>query len=248
MPLSATDISMKDIAASGSLGSSNISLQTIYTTYVNTDATSNFGLDDMANKDYPTVTTNAASSVTSTSMTCNGNISSDGGIIGGITQRGFYFGTNSNYASNTKVNAGGTATGAYTLSRTSLSSNTTYYITAYAINALGERQGSTISQATSVALTSFTYTTTNTNVPPASSATAACALNPDEGDGINATGYHDGSGTYPASGDSVYTNSSGTSALSNGFYRMTVTAGKSTTNKSFQMSGGSVSGIPADCE
>ena len=246
MPLGATDISMIQIAASGSLSSDNIDLETIYKLYVNSDATGNFGLDDMANQDYPTVATNAASSVTSTSMTCNGTISADGNVLGDITQRGFYFGTNSNYASNTKVNAGGTAVAAYTLARTSLTAGQTYYITAYAINALGERQGSTVSQATSVALTSFTYTRTSDG-PPSGNGADACALTVGE-DAINQTGYHDGLGTFPANGDSVYTDSGGSSALQNGFYRITVPSGKSTINKSFQIDSGDVSGVPADCE
>ena len=244
MPLGATDISMIQIAASGSLSSDNIDLETIYKLYVNSDATGNFGLDDMANQDYPTVATNAASSVTSTSMTCNGNVSATGNVLGGVSQRGFYFGTNSNYASNTKVSAG-TGTGAYTLARTSLSSNTTYYITAYAVNALGERQGSTVSQATSVALTSFTYTRTSSG-PPSANGVDACALAVGE-NAINQTGYHDGSGTFPANGDSVYTDSGGTTALSNGYYRISVPEGKSTTLQSFQIVSGDLNDDPADC-
>ena len=244
MPLGATDISMIQIAASGSLSSDNIDLETIYKLYVNSDATGNFGLDDMANQDYPTVATNAASSVTSTSMTCNGNVSATGNILGGVSQRGFYFGTSTNYASNTKVSAGN-GTGAYTLSRTSLSSGTTFYITAYAINALGERQGSTVTQATSAALTSFQYTTVSSG-PPAGSTEAACSLTVGE-DAINATGYHDGSAAFPDNGDSVYTDSGGSSAFVNGFYRMSVPEGKSTVNKSFQVVSGEVDGSPSDC-
>jgi len=159
MPVGSDNISMLGIATSGSsIEPPNVSLTTIATTYIIANPSGgNLNLNSMANKDYPSSTTNAASSVTSTSMTCNGNVTADGGIIGGITQRGFYFGTNSNYASNTKVVVSGT-TGAYTLARTSLSSGVTYYITTYAINALGERQGNTVSQAAaSVSLTSFIY-------------------------------------------------------------------------------------------
>ena len=213
MPLGATDISMIQIAASGSLSSDNIDLETIYKLYVNSDATGNFGLDDMANQDYPTVTTNAASSVTSTSMTCNGNVSATGNVLGGVSQRGFYFGTNSNYASNAKVSVAGT-TGAYTLARASLSSNTTYYITAYAINALGERQGSTVSQATSVALTSFTA---NLNESGGTFSSVSDACNAEEP--TLHTLYHDGSGTFPTNGDNVYTNSGGTIAVDNGYIK-----------------------------
>ena len=159
MPVGSDNISMQGIATSGSYETiTNISLFTMIDTYaIGNPSGGNLKLNDMANKDYPSSTTNAASSITSTSMTCNGNVTADGGILGGITQRGFYFGTNSNYASNTKVVVSGT-TGAYTLARTSLSSGVTYYITTYAINALGERQGNTVSQAAaSVSLTSFIY-------------------------------------------------------------------------------------------
>ena len=234
MPLGATDISMKQIAASGSLGSSNISLQTIYTTYINGDATGDFGLDDMANKDYPTVTTNAASSVTSTSMTCNGNVSSDGGILEGITQRGFYFGTSTNYASNTKVSVSGT-TGAYTLARTGLNGSTTYYITAYAINALGERQGSTVTQATAAGLTSFQMLVDIDTGGGFGSNTAAC--NADGETSTQVTRYHNGSAALPVVGDDVYTTSSGTTEISNCTYKFAAQ------NSRFTYNAGAVSDV-----
>ena len=94
----------------------------------------------------PTVATNAATSVTSTSMTINGNVTNQGSTA--ITNRGFYFGTNSNYALNTKTQVG-SGTGTCTLAKTGLTAGTTYYITAYAINTQGEARGSTVSQATS---------------------------------------------------------------------------------------------------
>lgn len=95
----------------------------------------------------PSVTTNSNSSVGTTTMYANGNVTSDGG--GTITQRGFYFGTSSNYASNTKYSVAGT-TGSYNRYFTGLNSGTTYYSTAYAINSAGETRGSTVNSATSV--------------------------------------------------------------------------------------------------
>ena len=92
--------------------------------------------------DAPSVVTNSATSVTATSMRLNGNVTSDGGAS--VTSRGFYFGTSSNYASNPKYTAG-SGTGVFSISR-SVASNTTYYITAFAINSVGETRGSTISQ------------------------------------------------------------------------------------------------------
>ena len=51
--------------------------------------------------------------------------------------------------------------------------------------------------------------------PVATTGALACAQG-----APSATYYHDGSGTFPAVGDNVYTNSSGTTALSNGFYKI----------------------------
>lgn len=93
----------------------------------------------------PSVSTSAATSVDIYSMTINGNVTSDGGAT--VTSRGFYFGTSSNYASNTKYTIG-SGTGAFSSNRTGLSAYTTYYITAWAINSVGETRGSTISQST----------------------------------------------------------------------------------------------------
>jgi hypothetical protein len=98
----------------------------------------------------PSVTTNATSGVTASSVIANGNVTADGGAT--VTNRGFYFGTSSSYASNSKYQIG-SGTGAFSNNFTGLASNTTYYITAYAINSVGETVGSTTSQ-----LTSFNYT------------------------------------------------------------------------------------------
>ena len=94
----------------------------------------------------PTVVTNVASSVTSTGMTLNGNVTNQGASA--VTDRGFYFGTNASYASNTKISVS-SGTGAYTSARTGLSAGTTYYINAYAVNTQGEAVGSQQTQATS---------------------------------------------------------------------------------------------------
>ena len=231
MPVGSDNISMQGIAVSGSFETiTNISLFTMIDTYaIGNPSGGNLNLNSMANKDYPSVTTSAASSVTGTSMTCNGNVTADGGVIGGITQRGFYFGTNSNYASNTKTSVAGT-TGAYTLAKTSLSGGTTYYITAYAKNLLGERQGSTVSQATSVSLTSYTAILNGEGGVFGSSEEACNAE-----DVATATWYHDGSGTFPeSSGDNVYTNSGGTTDAPDGFHR--VNAGRA--NKYISTEGG----------
>lgn len=95
----------------------------------------------------PTVQTNAVTNVASTSMTLNGNITNAGAST--MTDRGFYFGTNASYASNSKISLSGVvAVGAMSHNATGLSSGITYYVTAYAVNNQGEAVGSTVSQAT----------------------------------------------------------------------------------------------------
>ena len=98
----------------------------------------------------PTVSSDSTANVGTTTIRVYGTVSSDGGAS--VTERGFYFGTSSNYASNTKYSVG-SGTGGFNSYRTGLSSNTTYYYTAYAINSVGETRGTTKSQATN-----FNYT------------------------------------------------------------------------------------------
>jgi len=106
-----------------------------------------YGLSDAVAS---TVSTDSTASVSTSQIRVYGTVSSDGG--GTITDRGFYFGTSSNYASNTKYSQSGT-TGGFNRLFTGLSSNTTYYYTAYAVNSVGESRGTTKSQATNFAYT-----------------------------------------------------------------------------------------------
>lgn len=102
----------------------------------------------------PSVTTNNISNVSYTSVTLNGNVTSDGGAT--ITERGFYFGTNSSSpTNNTKYTVSGT-TGSYSNNRTGLSASTTYYCWAFATNASGTTYGSRV-QATTIAAFSPTF-------------------------------------------------------------------------------------------
>lgn len=96
----------------------------------------------------PSVTTNNISNIGETSLTINGNITSDGGAT--ISERGFYFGTNSSSpTNNTKYTVSGT-TGYYSNNRTGLNDNTTYYCWAFATNSAGTTYGSRV-QATTIA-------------------------------------------------------------------------------------------------
>ena len=103
-----------------------------------------YGLSDAVS---PGVTTSTSSSITSSSMQANGNVTSDGG--GTISSRGFYFGTSSTYTNNTKYTVSGT-TGSFSNNFTGLSQGTTYYSTAFVVNQVGESVGVTRSSSTTV--------------------------------------------------------------------------------------------------
>ena len=81
----------------------------------------------------PTVSSSAATSITTTGATLNGNVTSDGGST--VTERGFVYKTTSGatIADNKTIVSG--TTGAYTLTPT-LSTNTQYFYKAYAINSI----------------------------------------------------------------------------------------------------------------
>ncbi len=93
----------------------------------------------------PTVQTISATNITTTGATLNGNVTSDGGAT--VTDRGFLYGTSANNLSQTVES--GSGTGSYTKALTGLSSNTTYYYKAYAINSIGTSYGEVMSFTTS---------------------------------------------------------------------------------------------------
>jgi len=87
----------------------------------------------------PTISTYAASSITSSSAKLGGEITSSGGAT--ITERGIYWGNIPNtQTTGTKV-AIGTGTGTFSSTIESLSPGTTYFFTTYAINSIGTSYG-----------------------------------------------------------------------------------------------------------
>ena len=103
----------------------------------------------------PGIVSNLASSVSSSGMTMNGNMTSTGNAT--ITDKGFVYSSSDSTPTIGEFNVTklsqhpGTfnTTGSYSRAVTGLSSATTYYYRAFAINSQGTSYGSTISQPTS---------------------------------------------------------------------------------------------------
>ena len=122
----------------------------------------------------PTITTSAPSSVATSTMTANGNITATGGAT--ATVRGFAYGTNSTLsgggdtATTTDTAGQPFSTGAFTGSLSSLTPNTTYYFRSYATNSAGTGYG-TIVSTTTLAVAKPTVTTQSAGSVTATTAT-----------------------------------------------------------------------------
>ncbi len=102
----------------------------------------------------PTVTTTAAASITATSATLGGTVTSDGG--GTVTERGIVWATTANpTVANNKV-ANGSGTGGFSATVSGLPASTLIYVRAYASNSGGTGYGSQISFTTAAANTAPT--------------------------------------------------------------------------------------------
>ena len=97
--------------------------------------------------------TNTPTSITPTTVTIEGNITSDGGST--IIERGFCISKLPNPTITNKI-ANGSGIGSYTLQITELTQNTTYYIKAYATNNVGTVYSNEISFTTPGGIISLT--------------------------------------------------------------------------------------------
>ena len=121
----------------------------------------------------PTVTTSAASGITASGATLNGNVNADGGAA--VTEHGFVY--SSTDATPTSGEVGvitediGSGTGVISFAATGLGASVTYYYRAYAINSVGTTYGdvqsfTTLKAEPSAHATSFTTgTITTSNIP-----------------------------------------------------------------------------------
>jgi len=101
----------------------------------------------------PTVITMAISSITATTASSGGNVTSDGGAS--VTAKGVCWSTSTNPTTSDSHTSDGTGTGSFTSSITGLSAGTTYHVRAYATNSAGTGYGSDVTFKTSYASTLY---------------------------------------------------------------------------------------------
>ena len=143
-----------DGTGTGSFTSSITGLTPNTTYYVRAYATNSVGTSygneinfTTASIQLPVLTTTAISNIGQTTSTSGGTISSDGG--GAVTERGVIWSTSQNptVALSTKT-IDGSGIGAFTSNITGLTTNTQYYVRAYATNSAGTAYGNEVSFTT----------------------------------------------------------------------------------------------------
>ena len=94
----------------------------------------------------PVVTTDTVSNVTQTTATCGGDITAQGSST--VTGRGVCWSIAQNPTISDAITTDGSGIGSFTSNITGLNANTTYYVSAYAMNATGTRYGNQVSFTT----------------------------------------------------------------------------------------------------
>ena len=140
-----------DGTGTGAFTSNLTGLLPVTTYYVRAYATNSVGTAYGNERSFtttttPTVTTAAVTGILGTSAVAGGNVTSDGGDA--VTARGVCWNTTGSptIANNRTINGAGV--GAFTSSLTGLTATTTYFIRAYATNALGTAYGGVVSFTT----------------------------------------------------------------------------------------------------
>ena len=205
------------VTSSGTTGSFTLSLNGLTagtTYYVRAYATNSVGTSYGSQQSFttlniPTVTTTAASAITNASAVSGGNVTADGGSS--ITERGVVYSTASGpTTADTKVIDGSATTGSFTSSITGLTTATTYYVRAYAINAQGTAYGSEESFTTTSSALVPTVNTAAVSNLGSSTVTVGGTVVTDGGDALTERGVVYSSSANPTTADTKIADGSAT--------------------------------------
>ncbi|MES2430955.1 MAG: cupredoxin domain-containing protein [Bacteroidota bacterium] len=161
----------------------------------------------------PVLTTSTVTTITTTSAVSGGTISSNGGAT--VTAKGVVWGTSHNPTTADSKIENTSMLNTFIIPITGLTSNTTYYVRAYATNSAGTGYGAeqsfTTLNTTSVSIP--TLTTVAISGISASGATSGGTISADGGGAITAKGVVWSTAADPTIADSKTTNGTGTTAF-----------------------------------
>jgi len=155
----------------------------------------------------PFVSTFQVTNITQTTATCGGNVVADGGAS--VTLRGVCWSTTPYPTILNSKTEDGSGTGVFTSSLTGLSTNTTYYVRAYATNEIGTSYGNEVSFTTEQAPDLPTVITTAITNITQTSATSGGEVTADGGSPVTARGICWSTSTNPTLANFFSTNGSG---------------------------------------
>lgn len=112
----------------------------VYVVVAADGSTKNFTVTLTRRPPLPVLSTAAVTTIATTTATCGGTITGDGGLV--VSERGVCWSTSPNPTTDdAKLADGGTGIGSFTQTITGLSPGQFYYVRAYATNALGKAYG-----------------------------------------------------------------------------------------------------------
>ncbi|MFA5204935.1 MAG: hypothetical protein WC708_11090, partial [Lentisphaeria bacterium] len=170
----------------------------------------------------PTVSTMAASEITTTTAAVGGNVTADGGAP--VTARGVCWSTSANpTTANSRISIG-TGTGSFTSTLTGLTPNTLYHIRAYAINSAGTAYGGDLTFTTASAATAPTVSTTAASGITTTTAASGGNVTADGGAAVTARGVCWSTSANPTTANSKTSNGTGTGSFASALTGLTPNA------------------------
>jgi uncharacterized protein (TIGR02145 family) len=176
-----------------------------------------FGCKKENPKVVPTVTTAAATAITSTTLTCGGEVKSDGGVA--LTAIGVCWSVNQNPTVSDTKTADGIVSGAFISAVNGLNPGTSYYIRAYATNAIGAGYGNQVIARTEALLPSLT--TASLTAITATTATTGGTVSSDGGSAVTDRGVCWGIGQYPTTANFKTSDGTGTGTFNSNLAGLT---------------------------
>ncbi|MFA6401056.1 MAG: FISUMP domain-containing protein [Salinivirgaceae bacterium] len=165
----------------------------------------------------PILTTSAVSSVTATTATCGGSITSDGGAA--ITAYGVCWATTTGPTTANSKTTDGTGNAIWRVQLTKLTPNTTYYIRAYATNSVGTVYGNELNFTTTDGFPKLT--TTAVTAITATNATSGGTITPNGCYDVTARGICWAATAGPTTNNSKTTDGSGTGSFTSELAELT---------------------------